>query len=288
MTVVTAVAVLAGVLVVATVLTASVAAMHFTAMAALVIVPDLMPVETGAILPRLVLAASITAVMLSILGFGVLALFADRTLRANAALRASQTALRVSEERLALAVDTDGLWDLTLTTGAMWLSERWQTMLGLFAVASCFDRRALRGGILAGITIALWLAISLEGLPMASAVAAVLAFRFLMARRDRDAFIRFRAFTLSLGCTGLLLFAATLRFNALLAEQWQQIRCVDQHGVTSPDDDQLALPHAADELGRLRRLELGVERLDLHAVEPPGHLAQPPCDIVGIGVGEFA
>jgi len=117
-------------LVVATVLTASVAAMHFTAMAALVIVPDLMPVETGAILPRLVLAASITAVMLSILGFGVLALFADRTLRANAALRASQTALRVSEERLALAVDTDGLWDLTLTTGAMWLSDRWQTMLG--------------------------------------------------------------------------------------------------------------------------------------------------------------
>ena len=117
-------------LVVASVLTASVAAMHFTAMAALEIVPDLMPVETGAILPRLVLAAGITTVMLSILGFGVLALFADRTLRANAALRASQTALRVSEERLALAVDTDGLWDLTLTTGAMWLSDRWQTMLG--------------------------------------------------------------------------------------------------------------------------------------------------------------
>jgi hypothetical protein len=101
---------------VASVLTASVAAMHFTAMAALEIVPDLMPVETGAttrrvwgrtrppwtanpaaaraqptttaasasggaILPRLVLAAGITTVMLSILGFGVLALFADRTPR---------------------------------------------------------------------------------------------------------------------------------------------------------------------------------------------------------------
>ncbi|MET0376315.1 MAG: hypothetical protein ABW128_18915, partial [Rhizorhabdus sp.] len=85
----------------------------------------------------------------------------------------------------------------------------WQTMFGLFAVASCFDRRALRGGILAGLAMALWLAISLEGLPMASAVAALLAFRFVLAGTDHDAFIRFRAFTLSFGSAGPLLFAAT-------------------------------------------------------------------------------
>ena len=115
---------------VATVLTAAVAFLHFTAMAAVEVVPDLTVAETAPSLPRLALSAGITATMLSILGFGVLALFADRMRRANAALRASEAALRLSEERLALAVDADGLWDLTLTTGEMWLSDRWQTMLG--------------------------------------------------------------------------------------------------------------------------------------------------------------
>ena len=96
----------------------------------------------------------------------------------------------------------------------------WQTMLGLFAVASCFDRRAQRGGILAGLAMALWLAISLEGLPMASAVAALLALRFVLAGADQDAFVRFRAFTLSLGSAGLLLFAAIHG-----AAAWRQTHC---------------------------------------------------------------
>jgi len=96
----------------------------------------------------------------------------------------------------------------------------WQTMFGLFAIASCFDRRARRGGILAGLAMALWLAISLEGLPMASAVAALLALRFVFAGADQDAFVRFRAFTLSLGSAGLLLFAATHDTAA-----WQQTHC---------------------------------------------------------------
>ncbi|KKC27746.1 hypothetical protein WP12_01630 [Sphingomonas sp. SRS2] len=96
----------------------------------------------------------------------------------------------------------------------------WQTMFGLFAVASCFDRRALRGGILAGVAMALWLAISLEGLPMAIAIAAVLALRFVLADADQDAFFRFRAFALSLGSAGLLLFAATHDAGA-----WQQTYC---------------------------------------------------------------
>ena len=115
---------------VATVLTASVAFLHFTAMAAVEIVPDLTFAEAAPSLPRLALSAGITAIMLSILGFGVLALFADRMRRANAALRASEAALRLSEERLALAVDADGLWDITLATGEMWLSDRWHMMLG--------------------------------------------------------------------------------------------------------------------------------------------------------------
>ena len=52
--------------------------------------------------------------------------------RGEEALRASATALRTSEERLALALDggSDGLWDWDVATGATWFSERWQTMLG--------------------------------------------------------------------------------------------------------------------------------------------------------------
>lgn len=48
------------------------------------------------------------------------------------ALVQSETRLRTSEERLALALDsgTDGLWDWHVPTGQVWFSDRWQTMLG--------------------------------------------------------------------------------------------------------------------------------------------------------------
>jgi diguanylate cyclase (GGDEF)-like protein/PAS domain S-box-containing protein len=44
----------------------------------------------------------------------------------------SEARLRISEERLALALDSgnDGLWDWNVTTGHVWYSGRWQTMLG--------------------------------------------------------------------------------------------------------------------------------------------------------------
>ena len=48
------------------------------------------------------------------------------------ALVHSETRLRTSEERLALALDSgsDGLWDWNVSTGEVWYSDRWQTMLG--------------------------------------------------------------------------------------------------------------------------------------------------------------
>ncbi|ACA18270.1 diguanylate cyclase/phosphodiesterase with PAS/PAC sensor(s) [Methylobacterium sp. 4-46] len=52
--------------------------------------------------------------------------------RAEQARQASEAALRVSEERLALALESgsDGLWDCDLTTGTSWVSDQWLTMLG--------------------------------------------------------------------------------------------------------------------------------------------------------------
>jgi diguanylate cyclase (GGDEF)-like protein/PAS domain S-box-containing protein len=49
--------------------------------------------------------------------------------------RRTEEALRVSEERYALAVRgaSDGIWDWDLASGRVYYSERWQTMLGLEA-----------------------------------------------------------------------------------------------------------------------------------------------------------
>ncbi|WP_288588322.1 EAL domain-containing protein [uncultured Methylobacterium sp.] len=53
-------------------------------------------------------------------------------LRAEEKLRASEAALRVSEERLALALDSgsDGLWDYDIVSNAAWISDNWSRMLG--------------------------------------------------------------------------------------------------------------------------------------------------------------
>ncbi|WP_081739563.1 EAL domain-containing protein [Methylobacterium sp. 10] len=48
------------------------------------------------------------------------------------ALIQSEKRLRMSKERLALALDSgsDGLWDWNVTTGQVWYSDRWYTMFG--------------------------------------------------------------------------------------------------------------------------------------------------------------
>ncbi|MGC6330497.1 hypothetical protein ACNI3R_13560 [Rhizorhabdus sp. FW153] len=81
----------------------------------------------------------------------------------------------------------------------------WQTMLGLTAIAAAFDRRAVRGGLLSGIATALWLAVSLEALPMAGLLGLLLALRWTAGKEDG----RFPAFAVALGSGTLALFAAT-------------------------------------------------------------------------------
>ena len=60
------------------------------------------------------------------------ALDIDDLVRAQEELRAGEAALRISQERLTLALDSgnDGLWDRDMTTDATWYSDRWFTMLG--------------------------------------------------------------------------------------------------------------------------------------------------------------
>jgi diguanylate cyclase (GGDEF)-like protein/PAS domain S-box-containing protein len=116
----------------ATLLTGAIVTLHYVSMAAAQAVPEPGVVRVEAGLARGALAAGVAAVMLAILAFSALALFADHLRRANRALMAHGAALRQSEERLARALDagSDGLWDWTLSTGETWFSDRWLAMLG--------------------------------------------------------------------------------------------------------------------------------------------------------------
>lgn len=81
----------------------------------------------------------------------------------------------------------------------------WQTMLGMAAIAAAFDPRPVRGGALSGIAAALWLAVSLEALPMAGLLGLLLALRWIIGEDGS----RFRSFATALGAGTLALFAAT-------------------------------------------------------------------------------
>lgn len=78
----------------------------------------------------------------------------------------------------------------------------WQIIMATLALCGALDRRAVHGGALAGLAIAVWLQISSEGLPYAALFGAVLA--FWQWRRVEQA-PRFIAFAAVLGGAALLL-----------------------------------------------------------------------------------
>jgi hypothetical protein len=61
----------------------------------------------------------------------------------------------------------------------------WQIVAGLIAVNSIFSRSAVKGGLIAGSAMAVWLSISLEGLPLAASICALMAWRWWIDRRQR-------------------------------------------------------------------------------------------------------
>ncbi len=82
----------------ATLLSVAIVGLHFIAMAAAEVVPGLDRQNPEAGLPRLALAFGVAAIMLTVLGFVVLALFADRMRRANRALSVSEQRFRLLAE----------------------------------------------------------------------------------------------------------------------------------------------------------------------------------------------
>lgn len=73
----------------------------------------------------------------------------DELRASNASLKEAATALRASEERLAIALDAGrvGLWDWNLTTGETWCSPRWFEILGQSDMPADQGREAWRAAI---------------------------------------------------------------------------------------------------------------------------------------------
>lgn len=92
----------------------------------------------------------------------------------------------------------------------------WQIMLAALALSGAIDMRPLRGGIVTGLALALWLQISSEALPYAALFAAAFALRHWQAQ---DQAPRFIGFALTLGGGALLLLALFRGPQALLARQ---------------------------------------------------------------------
>jgi hypothetical protein len=89
----------------------------------------------------------------------------------------------------------------------------WQIVLVLLAVNGLMARSPRIGGWIAGAAIAAWLSISIEGLPLAGVLVALVALRWLRCWEDRRWLIH-TMLGLSLG--SLALFAATRGFGNLV------------------------------------------------------------------------
>ena len=83
----------------------------------------------------------------------------------------------------------------------------WQMVCAAAALAALIDPRSLRSGAVAGLALALWLNISIEGLPFAVAAAGAAALRWLMAPREDGG--RFALLLGALAAGSALFFVAT-------------------------------------------------------------------------------
>ncbi|MFZ2995736.1 hypothetical protein [Sphingobium sp.] len=92
----------------------------------------------------------------------------------------------------------------------------WQIAMAAIALCGAFDRRTVRGGIIAALALAIWLLISSEGLPYAALFTATFALRHWL---DRDETPRFVAFAATLGGGALPLLIALRGPQAIWVRQ---------------------------------------------------------------------
>ncbi len=92
----------------------------------------------------------------------------------------------------------------------------WQVVMALLMALGLIDQRERRGGLIAGVAAASWLAISLEGLPIAAAVGGLFAWRWF--REDRPAGLE--GFAWALAGTSLIYFVSMQPGSA-----WTEVRC---------------------------------------------------------------
>lgn len=90
----------------------------------------------------------------------------------------------------------------------------WQLVCALVAVNGLMARNPKVGGAIMGASLATWLAISIEGLPLAAAIFAVLALRWL---RDREAKVILVSAIQSLALTSIALFLLTRGIGDLIS-----------------------------------------------------------------------
>lgn len=92
----------------------------------------------------------------------------------------------------------------------------WQIMAAALALGGAMDSRPMRGGVVSGLALALWLQISSEGLPYATLFAALFALRHWI---DRAETTRFVGFTVALGAGALIPLILLRGPSAVLARQ---------------------------------------------------------------------
>jgi hypothetical protein len=113
---------------------------------------------------------------------------------------------------LAVPVSLGGLTQMCVTRID---HHGWQIVLALVTVLAAMGERQRRSGAIAGVAMALWLNISIEGLPFAAAVGALFALRWLA---DRSAANRLRAYLAALAGASLLVFGLTHAPSTWLAQ----------------------------------------------------------------------
>lgn len=88
----------------------------------------------------------------------------------------------------------------------------WQIVLALLAVNGLMARSPRLGGWVTGLALALWVSISVEGLPLAVAICGIAAFRWMRGRRGSSWFVNVMG---SLAVSSAAIFAGTRGFADL-------------------------------------------------------------------------